>query len=84
MEIRSVGRARTSQLQVDREETEESRKSNASKLSFAEVSTVLSEAPGVLEANVYGVKVFEQDGRAGMAALVIDPAKFSWESFYQQ
>ncbi len=46
-----------------------------------EVAGRLAEAPGVLEANVYGVHVPEADGRAGMAALVVDesfdPVAFS-------
>jgi fatty-acyl-CoA synthase len=37
-----------------------------------EVAGRLGEAPGVLEANVYGVHVPEAEGRAGMAALVVD------------
>ena len=37
-----------------------------------EVSEVLNAVPGVLEANVYGVAVPGMDGRAGMAALVVD------------
>jgi fatty-acyl-CoA synthase len=39
-----------------------------------EVSEVISAFPGVAEANVYGVAVPRSDGRAGMAALVIDPS----------
>jgi fatty-acyl-CoA synthase len=35
---------------------------------------VISAFPGVAEANVYGVAVPGNDGRAGMAALVIDPS----------
>ncbi|HTI67480.1 MAG TPA: long-chain-acyl-CoA synthetase [Caulobacteraceae bacterium] len=46
-----------------------------------EVAGRLDEAPGVLEANVYGVHVPDADGRAGMAALVVDdsfdPAAFT-------
>jgi fatty-acyl-CoA synthase len=38
-----------------------------------EVAQVLSTFPGVREANVYGVHIPGTDGRAGMAALVIDP-----------
>ena len=38
----------------------------------SEVAEVLSVCPGVKEANVYGVSVPGQDGRAGMAALVVD------------
>jgi fatty-acyl-CoA synthase len=36
------------------------------------VAEALAEYPGVLEANVYGVEVPQTDGRAGMAALVVD------------
>src|SRR6184192_3177738 len=36
-----------------------------------EVADVLCGAPGVTEANVYGVEVPGEDGRAGMAALVL-------------
>jgi fatty-acyl-CoA synthase len=37
-----------------------------------EVAQALTECPGVLEANVYGVSVPHSDGRAGMAAIVTD------------
>jgi fatty-acyl-CoA synthase len=40
-------------------------------VSTGEVSACLVTAPGVLEANVYGVKVGDLDGRAGMAALSV-------------
>ena len=43
-------------------------------VSTAEVSEVLGGYPGVVEANVYGVEVPGHDGRAGCAALYIDPA----------
>lgn len=49
-------------------------------VSTNEVSARLQEAPGVLEANVYGVQVPGADGRAGMAALVTDEA-FDLEAF---
>ncbi len=39
----------------------------------SDVTRVLSAVPGVLEANVYGVKVPHTEGRAGMAALVVTP-----------
>ncbi len=39
----------------------------------SEVAEALSRAEGVAEANVYGVEVPGQEGRAGMAALVVDP-----------
>ena len=38
----------------------------------SEVSQVLTEYPGVVEANVYGVAIPGTDGRAGMAAIVAD------------
>ena len=41
-------------------------------VSTGEVADQLAEAPGVLEANVYGVSVPGQDGRAGMVALTVD------------
>ncbi|HUO12923.1 MAG TPA: long-chain-acyl-CoA synthetase [Caulobacteraceae bacterium] len=41
-------------------------------VSTSEVAGALSEAPGVLETNVYGVKIGDLDGRAGMAGLVVD------------
>jgi fatty-acyl-CoA synthase len=47
----------------------------------SEVAEVLSVAPGVLEANVYGVSVPGQEGRAGMAALVVDQ-KFDPATLY--
>ena len=42
-------------------------------VSTSEVSGLLSAVPGVKEATVYGVKVGELDGRAGMASLVVGP-----------
>ncbi|HEY8616573.1 long-chain-acyl-CoA synthetase [Phenylobacterium sp.] len=42
-------------------------------VSTNEVAERLLAAPGVLEANVYGVAVDGADGRAGMAALVVSP-----------
>jgi fatty-acyl-CoA synthase len=38
----------------------------------SEVSERLSGVPGVLETNVYGVKVGDLDGKAGMASLVVN------------
>jgi fatty-acyl-CoA synthase len=43
-------------------------------VSTSEVAGALAQAPGVKEANVYGVKVGDLDGRAGMAGLVVDAA----------
>ena len=42
-------------------------------VSTAEVAEVLGRYPGVVEANVYGVQLPSHDGRAGCAALYIDP-----------
>jgi acyl-CoA synthetase (AMP-forming)/AMP-acid ligase II len=44
-------------------------------VSTAEVGEVLARYPGVIDANVYGVLVPKHDGRAGCAALLVDPAK---------
>ena len=41
-------------------------------VSTSEVAEALAAVPGIREANVYGVKVPGVDGRAGMAALVVD------------
>ncbi len=38
----------------------------------SEVAEALSSIPGIREVNIYGVKVPGADGRAGMAALVVD------------
>ena len=38
----------------------------------SEVAEALAAVPGIREANVYGVTVPGMDGRAGMAALVVD------------
>jgi fatty-acyl-CoA synthase len=46
-------------------------------VSTTEVAETLQQFPGVQEAVVYGVAVPQHDGRAGMAALVVDtPATF--------
>jgi len=42
-------------------------------VSTAEVAEVLGKYPGVVEANVYGVQLPSHDGRAGCAAIYIDP-----------
>ena len=39
----------------------------------SEVSDAISAFPGIKEANVYGVAIPGTEGRAGMAALVVDP-----------
>ncbi|TPW03843.1 MAG: fatty-acyl-CoA synthase [Alphaproteobacteria bacterium] len=46
----------------------------AENVSTNEVGDVLAQFPGVKEANVYGVKVADLDGRAGMAALKLEPS----------
>ncbi|KAK4173800.1 Isopenicillin N epimerase component 1 [Triangularia setosa] len=43
-------------------------------VSTAEVSEVLGQYPGVLDANVYGVELPGHDGKAGTAAIYVDPA----------
>ena len=43
-------------------------------VSTGEVAAALAAAPGVVEANVYGVAVPGTDGRAGMATLVVNDA----------
>jgi fatty-acyl-CoA synthase len=51
-------------------------------VSTFEVAQTLAACPGVLDANVYGVALPGQEGRAGMAALAVD-ALFSLEAFAQ-
>jgi fatty-acyl-CoA synthase len=46
----------------------------------SEVSESLTVFPGIKEANVYGVRVPGSDGKAGMAALVVDD-EFDLEGF---
>jgi acyl-CoA synthetase (AMP-forming)/AMP-acid ligase II len=46
-------------------------------VSTAEVSEVLGNFPGIVEANVYGVEVPGHDGRAGCAAIYVDPANLA-------
>lgn len=43
-------------------------------VSTAEVGEVLGSFPGVVEANVYGVQLPNHDGRAGAAAIYVEPA----------
>lgn len=45
-------------------------------VSTGEVTAVITGCPGVADAAVYGVTVAGADGRAGMAALVVDNSKF--------
>src|SRR5262249_59140090 len=48
-----------------------------------EVADVLNGAPGVAETTVYGVQVPGEDGRAGMAAVVLArDAQFDGAAFY--
>jgi acyl-CoA synthetase (AMP-forming)/AMP-acid ligase II len=49
-------------------------------VSTAEVSSILGKVDGVLEANVYGVRIPGTEGRAGMAALRVG-AEFRLEEF---
>lgn len=43
-------------------------------VSTVEVSTILADFPGLLDANVYGVQVPHAEGRAGMAAITTKDA----------
>jgi fatty-acyl-CoA synthase len=53
-------------------------------VSTQEVAEVLGAFEGVEIANVYGVKVPDAEGRAGMAALVVrEPGAFDGEAFYR-
>jgi fatty-acyl-CoA synthase len=52
-------------------------------VSTQEVADVLNRAPGVTETNVYGVALPGEDGRAGMAAVVLaDGAPFDGAAFH--
>jgi fatty-acyl-CoA synthase len=52
-------------------------------VSTTEVAETLQQFPGVQEAVVYGVAVSRHDGRAGMAALVVDtPATFDLDGLH--
>jgi fatty-acyl-CoA synthase len=46
----------------------------------SEVSETITAFTGVKQANVYGVAIAGKDGRAGMAALVVDPG-FDFKTF---
>ena len=52
-------------------------------VSTTEVTSILTQCRGVLDAAVYGVKVPGAEGRAGMAALVVDPT-FDLDSFHRE
>jgi fatty-acyl-CoA synthase len=52
-------------------------------VSTSEVADQLSVIPGVREATVYGVRVGDLDGRAGMASLVVGP-EFDIKAFAAQ
>jgi fatty-acyl-CoA synthase len=43
-------------------------------VSTLEVANVVASCPGVVEATIYGVAVHGSDGRAGMAALIVNDA----------
>ena len=51
-------------------------------MSTQEVAEILNKGPGVRESNVYGVEVLGADGRAGMAAIVVEPG-FSPQRLYE-
>ena len=53
-------------------------------VSTQEVAEALGGFPGLIVANVYGVQVSHAEGRAGMAALVLDdPDAFDGRAFYE-
>lgn len=53
-------------------------------VSTQEVADALSDLPGLELINVYGVQVPEHEGRAGMAAVLMQPgAEFDPQAFYQ-
>jgi fatty-acyl-CoA synthase len=53
-------------------------------VSTTEVAEAISTYPGIHEVNVYGVKVKHSEGRAGMAALVVDDVgQFDFDAFRQ-
>lgn len=51
-------------------------------VSTQEVAEALNRGPGVCESTVYGVEIPGRDGRAGMAAIVIDPAQWDPQRFF--
>lgn len=51
-------------------------------VSTQEVAEALNRGPGVTESTVYGVAVAGMEGRAGMAALVVDRACWNGRDFY--
>ena len=51
-------------------------------VSTNEVSEAISSFKGIDEVNVYGVEVPNQDGRAGMASLVVND-EFKLEQLYE-
>ena len=52
-------------------------------MSTAEVADALSDYPGMELLNIYGVKVPQHEGRAGMAAVVMQPGhEFDPKLFY--
>ena len=50
----------------------------------SEVEHIIAKVAGVNIVNVYGVSVPDRDGRAGMAALIVDDDKFNFESLYDR
>ncbi|BFZ55408.1 long-chain fatty acid transporter fat1 [Savitreella phatthalungensis] len=53
-------------------------------VSTTEVAEAIGSFPGIAEANVYGVQLPNHDGRAGCAAVDLDPStKVDWEKLGQ-
>jgi fatty-acyl-CoA synthase len=51
-------------------------------VSTTELSEAITVFPGVVEANVYGVRIPGTEGRAGMAAIIVD-ARFELAAFHR-
>ena len=49
----------------------------------SEVNEAVLDCPGVIDASVYGVRIAGADGRAGMAAIVVDD-RFNFDGFGDQ
>ena len=57
---------------------------HAENVATTEVSQAVSEYPGIAEANIFGVKVPNHEGRAGMAAIVLQPnTSLNYQDFYK-
>jgi fatty-acyl-CoA synthase len=57
-------------------------------VSTTEVENVLSSVPGFADITVYGVKVADNDGRAGMATIIlkdgVNISDVNWDAYYKE